>query len=459
MKDYKTSDEESYNKSLHGFLGSLRVDLSSVFDSNELTSKKYHRRNYKKKEVSITATPDENKIRSLTDFEIGNDEVLPENTGKYRYIGNSLAARKVLKMLEIVRETLANVIIIGETGTGKEEIAQIVYNESSRKDKPLVVINAGKVPENSEHAQSEIFGHEKGAFTGADKKRIGKLQYADGGTAIIDDAQDLHKDVQAKLLRASENGEIEPLGSDAKGMKKVDIRYITTVNENIYYLVKTGKFKRDLVPRLAQITIYLPSLKEMGDDVILIAENLIQRKDILQHCFQNVNIKFKFEDNCHHSLKEVTFRENVRQLKNALIFSMARAKESKVIKEGYLLISKKHLIGGIVNSGAELPKSLQNKETKTDDLRTTQTFLDVIEKIILEKYPYLSNQKISMEKVAKYFTSSQKEKVGISKQAFEKYELSPRKSEIKILFKRFPEKWSVARAQCSFLIKLDVNQK
>ncbi|MBK7853727.1 MAG: hypothetical protein IPJ79_01360 [Bacteroidetes bacterium] len=76
-------------------MGSLRVDLSSVFDSSELTSKKYHRRNYKKKEVSIPATPDENKIRSLTDFEIGNDEVLPENTGKYRYIGNSLAARKV----------------------------------------------------------------------------------------------------------------------------------------------------------------------------------------------------------------------------------------------------------------------------------------------------------------------------------------------------------------------------
>jgi PAS domain S-box-containing protein len=188
-------------------------------------------------------------------------------------IGASRAMQEVRAAIKQVAVTDATVLIHGETGTGKELVAEAIHTAGARKNKPLVRVNCAAIP--ASLMESEFFGHEKGAFTGAVTKREGRFSLADDGTIFLDEVGELPLDLQAKLLRVLQEGEFEPLGSTKT--KKVDVRVIAATNRDLADMVKEGTFREDLYYRLHVFPIEVPPLRERGDDVVLLANAFMHR--------------------------------------------------------------------------------------------------------------------------------------------------------------------------------------
>lgn len=188
-------------------------------------------------------------------------------------IGESKALQEILQKVKMVAGTDSTVLIRGETGTGKEQIARSIHNLSSRTQKVLVKVNCPAIP--SGLIESELFGHEKGAFTGALTKKIGKFELADGGTIFLDELGDLPLEAQAKLLRVLQEREFERVGSNE--IRKVDVRIIAATNRDLETAVKEGKFRADLYYRLNVFPISVPSLSERKEDIPLLAMYFTQR--------------------------------------------------------------------------------------------------------------------------------------------------------------------------------------
>jgi transcriptional regulator with GAF, ATPase, and Fis domain len=188
-------------------------------------------------------------------------------------IGRSTALKKVLRGAEQVASSDATVLIRGETGTGKELVARAVHNLSQRKDTPLVKVNCGAIPANL--VESELFGHEKGAFTGALQRRIGRFEMADGGTIFLDEVGELPSDTQVKLLRVLQDGEFERVGSSKP--VKVDVRVIAATNRNLSAAIKEGAFREDLFYRLNVFPLDMPPLRERKTDIPLLVNFFINK--------------------------------------------------------------------------------------------------------------------------------------------------------------------------------------
>jgi len=188
-------------------------------------------------------------------------------------IGTSVPLMRVLKEVDQVAATDASVLIFGETGTGKELIARAIHDNSMRKQGPMVRVNCAAIPEGL--IESEFFGHEKGAFSGATQKRDGRFTLANGGTIFLDEVAELPPDLQAKLLRVLQEGEFEPVGSSRT--KHVDVRVIAATNRDLKAEVAAGRFREDLYFRLSVFPLTLPALKDRGDDVILLANFFVEK--------------------------------------------------------------------------------------------------------------------------------------------------------------------------------------
>jgi transcriptional regulator with GAF, ATPase, and Fis domain len=188
-------------------------------------------------------------------------------------VGESNAMKRLLQNVYMVAHTDATVLINGETGTGKELVARHIHQISARKNKPMVAVNCGAIP--ASLMESEFFGHAKGAFTGATAERKGRFQLADGGTIFLDEIGELPLDLQVKLLRVIQEGELEPVGSSKT--IKVDVRIIAATHRNLFELIKENKFREDLYYRLNVFPIEVPPLRERNDDVILIANTFINK--------------------------------------------------------------------------------------------------------------------------------------------------------------------------------------
>jgi formate hydrogenlyase transcriptional activator len=188
-------------------------------------------------------------------------------------IGQSTPIRQVLKKLEQVAPTDATVLIHGETGTGKELLARAVHDRSRRKDRPLVKVNCGSIP--SGLVESELFGHERGAFTGATQQRIGRFELANGGTIFLDEVTELPLDTQVKLLRVLQEGEFERVGSSRT--IKVDVRVIAASNRNLQDVVRNGDFRADLFYRLNVFPLEVPALRERPEDISLLVNFFLGR--------------------------------------------------------------------------------------------------------------------------------------------------------------------------------------
>jgi len=222
-------------------------------------------------------------------------------------IGTAPAVRRLREMIEKAAPTPATVLVTGESGTGKELVARAIHRNSSRRDRPIVQVNCAAIPE--ELIESELFGHEKGSFTGAVRKQMGKFVTADGGTIFLDEIGDMSARTQAKVLRVLQNGEVEPVG--AERTIEVDVRVVAATNRNLEEEIAAGRFREDLFYRLNVIPVRTPALREHLEDLPLLVEHFVRR-----YSDQN-NFKGKeFSAEAMAHLKALPWKGNVRELKN-----------------------------------------------------------------------------------------------------------------------------------------------
>jgi PAS domain S-box-containing protein len=215
----------------------------------------------------------EQKIQSLTAETALLREELQALHHDQTLVGESPALRRVLRDIAQVAETDATVLIMGETGTGKELVARAIHAAGKRRDNPLITVNCAAIP--AMLIESELFGHEAGAFTGATKKREGRFALADKGTIFLDEIGELPLDLQAKLLRVLQEGEFDPVGSSST--RKVNVRVLAATNRDLKQSVREKTFREDLFYRLNVFPLYVPPLRERGDDVVHLASVLARR--------------------------------------------------------------------------------------------------------------------------------------------------------------------------------------
>ncbi len=232
-----------------------------------------------------------------------------QQTKDIEIIGNSPPILKLKKQIEKVAKTNAWVMIFGENGTGKELVAKSIHFLSERADKPFVDINCAALPDDL--IEAELFGYEKGAFTGAVNRKIGKLEIADGGTLFLDEVTDMSLPAQAKLLRVLEEKEFTRLGSNHK--IKVDIRVISATNKDLEKEIEEGRFRQDLAFRLAVVPIYVPPLRERGEDILLLAEHFLKKS-----CIENKMNPLKLSEEVKKVFLRYSWPGNVRELKNLM---------------------------------------------------------------------------------------------------------------------------------------------
>ena len=230
-------------------------------------------------------------------------------SGTYDIVGESPAIQKVLEMIERVAPTDARVLITGNNGTGKELVARWLHEKSERASGPFVEVNCAAIP--SELIESELFGHEKGAFTSAIKQRIGKFEQAHGGTIFLDEIGDMSLSAQAKVLRALQENRITRVGSDKD--IKVDVRVIAATNKDLKLEIENKNFREDLYHRLSVILIQVPSLNERIEDIPVLADYFIS-----QICNEYGRSKIEITPEALKELQKINWTGNIRELRNVI---------------------------------------------------------------------------------------------------------------------------------------------
>ena len=226
-----------------------------------------------------------------------------------RIVGTSPALQRMLQRVEAVADTPASVLVLGESGVGKELVARAIHARSPRAEGPLVKVNCASIPK--ELFESEFFGHVKGAFTGAHRDRIGRFQLADGGTIFLDEIGEIPLELQSKLLRVLQESEFERVGDDVT--KSVDVRVIAATNKNLEQLIVDGKFREDLFYRLSVFPVEVPPLRERGEDIVQLAQHFLD-----QTCADFGRDPMTFTRTQVASLRQYTWPGNIRELKNVI---------------------------------------------------------------------------------------------------------------------------------------------
>jgi PAS domain S-box-containing protein len=234
-------------------------------------------------------------------------------SGRDKIIGNSQKMQEIFELLPITARTDASVMITGETGTGKDLVAEAIHKASKRSRYPFIKVNCGALPEPL--LESELFGHVRGAFTGADKDKPGMFRLAHGGTLFLTEIGDLSLPLQVKILTVLDDKEFFPVGGSKK--VSVDVRIIAATHRDLGELVKHGKFREDLYYRLNVLQLHLPSLKERGDDFRLLLDHF------LREFRANLNKKTKgFSPDCLKILSSYSFPGNIRELRNIVEYAV-----------------------------------------------------------------------------------------------------------------------------------------
>ncbi|MBT8195368.1 MAG: sigma-54-dependent Fis family transcriptional regulator [Bacteroidia bacterium] len=242
------------------------------------------------------------------EVEILQEQIIDRH--KYNHIiGNSPQILNVLKLIQKVERSNISVLVTGESGTGKELVSRAIHYNSKRKKKPFVAVNLSAIP--NDLLESELFGHEKGAFTDARSRRIGKFEQADSGSIFLDEICEMETGLQSKLLRVLQEKELSRIGSNK--LLKLDFRMISATNQNIKQHIKEGKFREDLFYRIQGFQIELPPLRERGDDIILLSNHFL---DLFtkQNNLDNLSLSKKAKE----YLMQYSWPGNVRELKSVI---------------------------------------------------------------------------------------------------------------------------------------------
>jgi len=294
---------------------------------------------------------------------------------KYKLIGNSPSMQELNQAIAKVARTNSTILITGESGTGKELIARNIYMNSSRRTQPFVQVNCAAIPE--ELIESELFGHEKGSFTGAYEKKIGKFDRAHRGSIFLDEIGDLSLKAQAKVLRVLEEGEIQRVGSSE--IKKIDVRVIAATNKNLKEEIKKGTFREDLFFRLNVVPVHSPPLREKREDIPLLVEHFIN-----YFSEENNYKKKKFSENVMQRFKQYDWKGNVRELRN-LVERLLIMTEGSIITEN------------------DLPEHMRSADKKPDfsfkEIKLWKDFKTESEKYFLEEK--LKQYKYNIAKTAR----------------------------------------------------------
>jgi DNA-binding NtrC family response regulator len=246
-----------------------------------------------KKALKEKKLEDENKTLKRILKNRGDEFILETKSKRFR---------ELLDTIETVAQSDASILIRGETGTGKEIIARYIHEVSPRRDKPFVVVDCTSIPEHL--FESELFGYERGAFTGATQKKLGLVEIADGGTLFLDEIGELPLSIQAKLLRFVESRKFRRVG----GLREieVDIRILSATNRDLYAMANAGEFRQDLLYRLNTIEIEVPPLRERKEDIPILVKHFLRK------------YKKKIRENTLEKLKEMSWKGNIRELKNTI---------------------------------------------------------------------------------------------------------------------------------------------
>ncbi|MEI7802039.1 MAG: sigma-54 dependent transcriptional regulator [Bacteroidota bacterium] len=252
---------------------------------------------------------------------------------RHRYdkiIGESAAILRVLRLIQKVEKTSMLALITGESGTGKEVVSSAIHFNSNRARKPYVPVNMAAIP--ADLMESELFGHEKGAFTGADSKRIGKFEEANEGTIFLDEIGEMDMNLQTKLLRVLQENKITRLGSNKE--TQLNVRIIAATNKNLSTRVKEGKMREDLYYRLQGFLIHLPPLRERGDDILLLSKFFLKG-----FCERNGMAQKTFSADAYKAMQNHPWPGNVRELK-ALVERAAIISDTNVISSDDMIFSQ-----------------------------------------------------------------------------------------------------------------------
>lgn len=276
-----------------------------------------------------------------------------EISGRFDMIGESAALQKVKEHILRVAPTSTRVLILGESGTGKELVARAIHNSSERREQAFIKVNCAAIPE--ELIESELFGHEKGSFTGATQAHDGKFLQADGGTLFLDEIGDMSQRAQAKVLRILQDGEFERVGG--RETLRVNVRLITATNKNLEELVSTGKFREDLWFRLNVVPIVMPSLRERREDIPLLVNYFVE-----QYCRENGFRPKTVAPAAMQKLIEHEWPGNIRELRN-FIERMVIMTSSEVIE------------------AADLPLKMQTPSAFTKSFASSLTLRDLRDQV------------------------------------------------------------------------------
>jgi DNA-binding NtrC family response regulator len=303
-------------------------------------------------------------VRNATEtasLKVENEEIKKVWIGDGEILGKSKPIQNILQMIEKVAPLDTRVLISGENGTGKELVARAIHKKSERKDKPFVEVNCAAIP--NELIESELFGHEKGSFTGAVQQRIGRFELANKGTLFLDEVGDMSHQAQAKVLRAIEDGKIERVGGGKK--IDVDVRLISATNKNLKEEIEKGNFREDLFHRLNVIPILVPPLRERTEDIPILVERFAN--DISLKHKKPVT---KFSDDAINVLKNQSWTGNVRELRN-------------IVERIIIIIDKKEI------TGKDIEFMFSGNQQSVDDIVDTsnsfQEFKEKAERVFILK--------------------------------------------------------------------------
>ena len=282
--------------------------VESAIEAMKLGAFDYLQKPFEVEELLVVARRalEHQRLRTQNRYLLSERE---EEFDHYGIVGRSRAIQEVIRQLELVARARSTVLITGETGTGKELVARAIHDRSAQREMPLIKVNCAALPEAL--LESELFGHVKGAFTGATSSKKGKFALADGGTIFLDEIGTMSPAVQAKLLRVLQEREFEPLG--AERTEKVDLRVVAASNRDLRRMVTEGRFLEDLFYRLSVIPIHIPPLRERREDIPALTDHFIRK-----HTQRTGKRTEKVEDAVLEAFRGYDWPGNVRELENTI---------------------------------------------------------------------------------------------------------------------------------------------